>query len=82
MLPVYFTYRSTGRAIVSGIVPPVEQRRKAMKLMYTYTMEDGYYAGHLDGYPKYVIQGENRGDFENALREIYGWIPDGTLTAS
>jgi predicted RNase H-like HicB family nuclease len=44
-------------------------------------MDDGFYVGHLDDYPKYVTQGENREDFENALREIYGWILDGTLTA-
>ena len=51
-----------------------------MKLNYTYTMDDGFYVGHLDDYPEYTTQGENLEDFENALREIYSWILDGTLT--
>jgi predicted RNase H-like HicB family nuclease len=51
-----------------------------MKLKYTYTIDDGFYVGRLDDYPEYVTQGENREDFENALREIYGWILDGTLS--
>jgi predicted RNase H-like HicB family nuclease len=52
-----------------------------MKLMYTYTIDDGFYVGHLDDYPEYTTQGENLEDFEEALREIYGWIADGTLEA-
>jgi predicted RNase H-like HicB family nuclease len=51
-----------------------------MKLDYTYTMDDGFYVGRLDDYPEYTTQGENLEDFENALREIYRWIRDGTLT--
>jgi predicted RNase H-like HicB family nuclease len=50
-----------------------------MELEYTYVMEDGFYVGHLDDYPEYTTQGENLEDFEDALREIYGWILDGTL---
>jgi predicted RNase H-like HicB family nuclease len=42
-------------------------------------MDDGFFVGHLDDYPQYPTQGESREDFENALREIYGWIADGTL---
>lgn len=51
-----------------------------MKLTYTYTMDDSFYVGYLDDYPEYPTQGETLEDFENALREIYGWIVDGTLT--
>ena len=50
-----------------------------MKLAYTYVIDDGFYVGHLDDYPEYTTQGENLEDFEGALREIYGWILDGTL---
>ncbi|MDR1893768.1 MAG: type II toxin-antitoxin system HicB family antitoxin [Spirochaetales bacterium] len=50
-----------------------------MQLKYTYVIDDGYYVGHLDDYPEYTTQGENQQDFEEALREIYGWIQDGTL---
>jgi predicted RNase H-like HicB family nuclease len=50
-----------------------------MKLNYTYVIDDGFYVGHLDDYPEYTTQGENLEDFEDALREIYGWILDGTL---
>jgi predicted RNase H-like HicB family nuclease len=52
-----------------------------MKLAYTYTMDDGFYVGHLDNYPEFTTQGESLEDFEAALREIYGWILDGTLEA-
>jgi predicted RNase H-like HicB family nuclease len=52
-----------------------------MKLTYTYTMDDGFYVGHLDNYPEFTTQGENLEDFEEALREIYEWIVDGTLEA-
>jgi hypothetical protein len=58
----------------------LKREEKAMKLKYTYSMDDGFYVGHLDDYPEYVTQGENREDFENALREIYGWTQDGALT--
>jgi predicted RNase H-like HicB family nuclease len=57
-----------------------KKERKAMRLTYTYTVDDGFFVGHLDDYPEYTTQGENREDFENALREIYAWITDGTLT--
>ncbi|MDR1987123.1 MAG: hypothetical protein LBP88_09180 [Treponema sp.] len=50
-----------------------------MKRTYPYILEDGFYVGHLDDYPEYTTQGENLEDFEDALREIYGWISDGTL---
>jgi predicted RNase H-like HicB family nuclease len=50
-----------------------------MKLSYTYTMDDGFYVGRLDNYPEFTTQGESLEDFEAALREIYGWIVDGTL---
>ncbi|MDR1211809.1 MAG: type II toxin-antitoxin system HicB family antitoxin [Spirochaetaceae bacterium] len=53
-----------------------------MDLAYTYTMDGGFYVGHLDRYPEYTTQGENREDFESALREIYGWIKDGTLAVT
>jgi predicted RNase H-like HicB family nuclease len=43
-------------------------------------MDDSFYVGYLDDYPEYPTQGETLEDFENALREIYGWIVDGTLT--
>jgi chitinase len=52
-----------------------------MKFKYPYTIEDGFYVSHLDDYSEYVTQGGNRGGFENAVREIYRWIADGTLTA-
>jgi predicted RNase H-like HicB family nuclease len=44
-------------------------------------MDDGFYVGHLDNYPEFTTQGESLEDFEAALREIYGWIVDGTLEA-
>jgi predicted RNase H-like HicB family nuclease len=50
-----------------------------MNLNYTYTMADGFYAGRLDDCPEYTTQGESLADFEYSLREIYGWILDGTL---
>jgi predicted RNase H-like HicB family nuclease len=53
--------------------------RNAMKLKYTYVIDDGFYVGRLDDYPEYTTQGETLADFEDALREIYGWILDGTL---
>jgi predicted RNase H-like HicB family nuclease len=50
-----------------------------MQLNYTYVMDEGFYVGRLDDYPEYTTQGENLTDFEDALREIYGWVLDGTL---
>jgi predicted RNase H-like HicB family nuclease len=50
-----------------------------MKLNYTYIMDDGFLVGHLDDYPEYTTQGKTIEEFEDALREIYGWIADGTL---
>lgn len=54
---------------------------KNTELKYTYIIDDGYYVGHLDDYPQFTTQGENLEDFEKSLREIYGWIIDGTLEA-
>jgi predicted RNase H-like HicB family nuclease len=51
-----------------------------MELKYTYIMTDGFYVGHLDDYPGYTTEEKTLEDFEDALREIYGWIQDGTLT--
>jgi hypothetical protein len=53
--------------------------RKAMELKYTYWKEENFYIGYLDDYPERKTQGENIQDLENALKEIYGWIMDGTL---
>jgi hypothetical protein len=50
-----------------------------MELKYSYTQEKKFLVGHLDDYPEYPTQGENIEDLENGLREIYGWIKDGTL---
>jgi hypothetical protein len=50
-----------------------------MELKYTYTQEEKFLVGHLDDYPEYPTQGENIEDLENGLREIFGWIKDGTL---
>jgi predicted RNase H-like HicB family nuclease len=52
---------------------------KMMELKYSYVMDDGFYVGHLDDYPEYTTQGENKEDFEKSLLEIFGWIQDGTL---
>ncbi|MDR3301135.1 MAG: type II toxin-antitoxin system HicB family antitoxin [Spirochaetaceae bacterium] len=50
-----------------------------MNIKYTYTQEKKFLVGHLDDFPEYPTQGENREDLENGLREIYAWIKDGTL---
>lgn len=50
-----------------------------MELSYSWWMEDNTYLGFLDTYPQYPTQGESLEDLENGLREIYGWIKDGTL---
>ncbi|MDR3356141.1 MAG: hypothetical protein LBO04_03025 [Spirochaetaceae bacterium] len=56
-----------------------KSEEETMKLKYTYVIDDGFYVGHLDDYPEYTTQGENLKDFEDALKEIYDWILDGTL---
>ena len=50
-----------------------------MELNYSWWMEDGFYIGYIDKYPQYPTQGESMEDLENGLKEIYGWIKDGTL---
>jgi hypothetical protein len=50
-----------------------------MELKYTYEQDGNLLIGWLDDYPERKTQGENIEDLENALREIYGWIMDGTL---
>jgi hypothetical protein len=50
-----------------------------MELKYTYEQDGNFLIGWLDDYPERKTQGENIEDLENALREIYGWIMDGTL---
>jgi hypothetical protein len=50
-----------------------------MELHYSWWMEDDFYLGYIDEYPQYPTQGENLTDLENGLKEIYGWIKDGTL---
>ena len=51
-----------------------------MELKYSWWEEDGFYLGYIDEYPQYPTQGESMEDLENGLKEIYGWIKDGTLT--
>jgi hypothetical protein len=51
----------------------------AMEVSYNYWKDDDFYLGYLCEYPQYPTQGENIEDLENGLREIYGWIKDGTL---
>jgi hypothetical protein len=53
--------------------------RNMMEIQYSWWMENGFYLGYLDEYPQYPTQGEDIKDLENGLREIYGWIKDGTL---
>jgi hypothetical protein len=50
-----------------------------MELSYSWWMEDDFYLGYMDNYPQYPTQGESLEDLENGLKEIYGWIKDGTL---
>jgi predicted RNase H-like HicB family nuclease len=50
-----------------------------MELNYYYWKEDNFYLGYISEYPQYPTQGESIEDLENGLREIYGWIKDGTL---
>ena len=50
-----------------------------MELNYSWWMEDGFYLGYIDEFPQYPTQGESIEDLENGLKEIYGWIKDGTL---
>ncbi|MCL1817461.1 MAG: hypothetical protein FWG35_00930 [Spirochaetaceae bacterium] len=52
---------------------------RGMELQYSWWMEDDFYLGYLDEYPQYPTQGESLTDLENGLKEIYGWIKDGTL---
>ena len=50
-----------------------------METRYSWWKEDDFYLGYIDEYPQYPTQGESLEDLENGLREIYGWIKDGTL---
>jgi hypothetical protein len=50
-----------------------------MDLSYSWWREDNFCLGYIDDYPQYPTQGEDLADLENGLREIYGWILDGTL---
>ena len=50
-----------------------------MELDYTYQKGEKFLVGHLDDYPEYPTQGEDIHDLEEHLKEIYGWIQDGTL---
>jgi hypothetical protein len=50
-----------------------------MELKYTYEQDGKFLTGFLDDYPQYPTQGENIQDLEEALKEIYDWIMDGTL---
>ena len=50
-----------------------------MELSYSWWKEDDFYLGYLDKYPQYPTQGESLEDLESGLKEIYGWIIDGTL---
>jgi predicted RNase H-like HicB family nuclease len=52
-----------------------------VELKYTYTMDDGFYVGHLDDYPEFATQGEDLEDFEKNLLDIYEMVRDGTLEA-
>ena len=50
-----------------------------MELPYKYEKGEKYLVGHLDDYPEYPTQGEDIGDLENHLKEIYMMIQEGTL---
>jgi len=50
-----------------------------MELSYSWWMDDDFYLGYIDKYPQYPTQGESLEDLEDGLKEIYGWIQDGTL---
>ena len=50
-----------------------------MDIPYTYQIGEKFLVGHLDDYPEYPTQGEDIQDLEEHLKEIYGWILDGTL---
>jgi predicted RNase H-like HicB family nuclease len=50
-----------------------------MELRYTYWKSGNLYVGYLDDYPERKTQGENIEDLEEALKELYEWIMDGTL---
>jgi hypothetical protein len=50
-----------------------------MELSYYYWKDGDFYLGYLSEYPQYPTQGESIEDLEIGLREIYGWIKDGTL---
>jgi len=50
-----------------------------MELTYYYWKDDDFFLGYLCEYPQYPTQGASIEDLENGLREIYGWIKDGTL---
>jgi hypothetical protein len=50
-----------------------------MNLKYTYWRDGNLFIGFLDDYPDRKTQGESLADLEVSLREIYGWIMDGTL---
>jgi hypothetical protein len=52
---------------------------EAMELKYTYTMDGGFFVGHLDDYPEYTTLCEDFEDFENNLLDVYEMIQDGTL---
>ena len=52
-----------------------------MILRYTYEMDGDFFVGYLDDYPEYPTQGENLGDFEEHLLDIYNMIKDGVLEA-
>jgi hypothetical protein len=50
-----------------------------MELSYYYWKDGDFFIGYLGEYPQYPTQGESLEDLETGLREIYGWIKDGTL---
>ena len=50
-----------------------------MELRYSWWKDDDFFLGYIDEFPQYPTQDESIEDLENGLREIYGWIKDGTL---
>jgi len=50
-----------------------------MDISYSWWQDGDFYLGYIDEFPQYPTQGESLEDLENGLKEIYGWIKDGTL---
>jgi hypothetical protein len=50
-----------------------------MGIKYTYEQGEKYLVGWFVDYPEYPTQGIDIPDLERHLKEIYGWIQDGTL---